>query len=359
MICACLVLAMLGLLLFSALGDRKLEALISRLRDRHSVRQWYSPIDRLWRPRPLDIRPCCAATRDMNLSKFMERSSQCEEPILVGEGVDCGCEEVIACKMVVVTAFSENHFEEAKDFLASMQTHMPLTPILVYDLGISAPKRSYLNSYCNIKVMDFDHQKYPTFVEDLDKFSWKPLIVNEVVSLEQYEVVMWCDASCRLHQSLYPLLPRLSKYPIIPGPTTPLPFVATAHDGMLQYLHIQQNRSTLASLGRSLQANAIIMWACQDIRQKFLRHWVDCALHEECISPAGAHKDGCSTFHPSQEAYVGCHRYDQTAYNAILIREYGMDFMRQVKERDKDIQKFLTIFRGISHFYQLVEQCPL
>ena len=143
------------------------------------------------------------------------------------------------------------------------------------------------------------------------------------------------------------------------APTSSPNQIQPLHDGMLQYLHIQQNRSTLASLGRSLQANTIIMWACQDIRQKFLRHWVDCALHEECISPAGASKGGCSKFHPSQEAYIGCHRYDQTAYNASLIREYGMDFMRQVKERDNDIQNFLTIFRGISHFYQLVEQCPL
>ena len=355
----CLICAILGLLLFGALGDGRLGYIISRLRNRHSVSAGDSTFTRFWARRSLDIRPCCWAMRDVKLATFLEQSDQCQERVVVTEeDVTCGCEEVIACKMVVVTAFSDNHFEEAKDFLGSMQTHMPLTNVLVYSLNLSEDKLDYLNSLCNIKVVDFEYSKYPEFVSDLNKFSWKPLIVNEVVSLGSYEVVMWCDASCRLHQPLYPILPRLIKYHLIPGPTSFLTFVSTVHDGMMKYLHIKQNRSELAKLGSSLQANAIILWACKEFRKNFLEHWVDCALHEECISPDGAQKDHCTMFHMVEGQYMGCHRYDQAAYNSILTREYGMDFMRHIKDWDSDIRNYMTIFRSVSHLYGPVTNCP-
>ena len=101
---------------------------------------------------------------------------ECQERVVVTEEhVTCGCEEVIACKMVVVTAFSDNHFEEAKDFLDSMQTH---THRSLTSWCTGEDKLDYFNSLCNIKVVDFEYSKYPEFVLDLNKFSWKLLIVE-------------------------------------------------------------------------------------------------------------------------------------------------------------------------------------
>jgi len=357
--CGVITLALVGLLVFGALGDGRLGYIISRLRNRHSVSSGDSILTRFWTRRSLDIRPCCMATRDMTLDAFLEQSNQCEERVLVEVKLACGCEEVIACKMIVITAFSDDHFEEAKDFLGSMQTHMPLTNVLVYNLNLSEDKRDYLNSLCNIEVVDFDFSKYPDFISDLNKYSWKPLIVNEVASQGTYEVVMWCDASCRLHQPLYPILPRLIKYHLIPGPTSHLTFISTVHEGMKKYLNVKQNRSELAKLGSSLQANAIILWSCEKFRKKFLDHWVDCALHEECISPEGAQTDHCTMFHMVEGQYMNCHRYDQAAYNSILTREYGMEFMKRIKDWDRDIRNYLTIFRDVSHLYGLVTNCPL
>ncbi len=355
----CLILAAVGLLLFAVVGDRRMEDFISRMRDRHEVGDENSGLSKLLRKTTTDIRPCCDATKTMSLKMFVDQSYQCEQRISVKENLYCGCQEVFACKMVVLTAFSDNHLEEAKDFIGSVQTHMPLTQILVYNLKLSRDKIDYLEQLCNVKVMEFPYEKFPPFVRNLRTFSWKPLIVNEVASSGDYEIVMWCDASCRLHQPLYPILPRLMAHHLIPGPTSHLTFISTVHDGMLSYLNIKQNRSDLAKLGRSLQANAIILWINNEIRTKFLKFWVDCALHEECISPEGARVGPCSFYHMLEGMYIDCHRYDQAAYNAILTREYGLDFMMEIKDGDSDIRNYLTIFRGVSYLYHLVNNCPL
>lgn len=336
-----LVIGIIALLFFSLLGEGRYNMIVSRLRGRHSLGR--------------DIRPCCEATKEMKLKTFVEQSNNCQSRATLDGGLNCGCEEVMACKMVVVTAISDNHFVEAMDFLASVQTHMPTIPILVYNLGLTQANKDKLNSYCEVKVREFPFKKYPPHVTDLLKFSWKPLIINEVAS--EYEVVMWCDASCRLRHPLFSLLPRLSSHPLIPGPTTVQPFITTVHDEMLKYLKLTQSRKVLASLGRSLQANAIIMWINEDLQNRFLKYWVDCALHLECISPKGAKISPCILWRQSQGVYSGCHRYDQAAYNAILTREYGMDFMREIKNRD--IRSYLFIVRQRTNLYSIVTKCPL
>ena len=45
-------------------------------------------------------------------------------------------------RLVIVTAFSENHVSEAKGMIASVQKHMPGKRIIVYDLGIKPTARS-------------------------------------------------------------------------------------------------------------------------------------------------------------------------------------------------------------------------
>lgn len=70
------------------------------------------------------------------------------------------------------------------------------------------------------------------------------------------------------------------------------------------------------------------IWMLGDVvmRDKVLNNWVDCALHEQCMAPRG------STVHcklvsiadyVAEGRYIGCHRYDQSALNLIIYREYG------------------------------------
>ena len=58
---------------------------------------------------------------------------------------------------------------------------------------------------------------------------------------------------------------------------------------------------------------------------KILEPWVDCVLHKECIAPEGAELT-CNKTNGlnAKVVYSGCHRYDQSAHNMILVREFGL-----------------------------------
>ena len=62
--------------------------------------------------------------------------------------------------LVVLTAFSDNHFEEAKDMIASMQTCLPDKKIIVYDLGLSSKSKREVRKYCNVELRSFPFKHY-------------------------------------------------------------------------------------------------------------------------------------------------------------------------------------------------------
>ena len=92
------------------------------------------------------------------------------------------------------------------------------------------------------------------------------------------------------------------------------------------YLHMKNmTREQMMKAAPQFEANSIVFWANDLVKDKFLPKWVDCALHPECIAPPGAGLPGCN-FNRPMNAYVGCHRYDQSAFDAILIRDFSKDF---------------------------------
>lgn len=71
-----------------------------------------------------------------------------------------------------------------------------------------------------------------------------------------------------------------------------------------------------------------------------MKYWVDCALHTDCIAPRGSTRGGCKKGiykNPKLlgEVYVGCHRYEQSAINMILLREFGLDATRPLLAVDE------------------------
>ena len=140
---------------------------------------------------------CCDAISDAILeqictSSFTSSESNYGPP-------ECNCVDYFYCKLVVVSSVSNNHFEEAKDMIASVQTHMPNTTLIVYSLGLKDSQVQVLRSYCNLEVRIFDFDKYPTLKysrQNLQKYGWKPLVVQEVS--DEFEVILYFDASIRL-----------------------------------------------------------------------------------------------------------------------------------------------------------------
>ena len=61
------------------------------------------------------------------------------------------------------------------------------------------------------------------------------------------------------------------------------------------------------------------------MREKLLEPWLDCALHQECIAPEGSRAKPCLFTNEYDGHYIGCHRYDQSALNILMNREFGAD----------------------------------
>ena len=131
---------------------------------------------------------------------------------------------------------------------------------------------------------------------------------------QEYEVIMYLDSSMRMRScDIKPSLAQLFKFPLF-----------DLDDGMLKYLHYPRDRKAIAHISIHLRSGGWILWVNNAIQEKLIKPWVDCALHRECIAPRGARLSPCHFTSIHDGRYVGCHRYDQSALNVILAREFGV-----------------------------------
>ena len=287
---------------------------------------------------------CCDAIRGVNLEQVCSYDGKAPKPTKYTPP-ECSCMDYFYCKLVVVSSISSNHLNEATEMIVSVQKHMPNTKLIMYSLGLTNGEMALLRSYCNVEVRVFDFDKYPNISyakNHLRTFVWKPIVVKEVS--EQYEVVMYFDSSIRLNG---PITDKILKYlqsspGFISGPwwgnkclNSNMPIVSFTHDETLKYLFPKKSNNITAlrkelSVWGHLQAGCWIMWINSEMKRKLLDNWVDCALHEQCMAPKKADIDGCLiltkiifTGYAADGTYTGCHRYDQSALNIILYREFG------------------------------------
>ena len=258
-------------------------------------------------------------------------------------------------RLVCVTAFSDNHFHEAIDMIAGLQTCLPGKKIVVYDLGLNSAHREEVSGYCNVELRSFPFNDYQSLrhVKNLFTYAWKP-IITKLLSLE-YDVILYGDASlrmksCNISKALAHLLnfPYLSVHPI-----RMFYAIEFAHDGMIKYLHYPKARKDIAKVG-TLEGGFLV-WANSVMQEKFIDPWLDCALHEECISPKGAKRLSCPPppFTKNHDGhYVGCHRYDQSAAILILTREFGLDAVDRAANREVT-NMLWNVIRGPTHKYQI------
>lgn len=276
----------------------------------------------------------CASTGVFKLAEVAEKATMQR----------CTCINFFYCKLVVVTAFSSSHYEEAQDMIASVQHFLPNTKLIVYDLGMTVEQRKNVSNDCNVELRQLDYTKYPPHVKLLGNYAWKPVIAGEVA--EQYEVFMWGDASVRVVGSLVKhVLPLLQNFPFVAGSAFSGPIIPLIHDGMIHYLNFTLSRMQMRHFGH-IEANCWVIWINTMMRNRFLGVWVDCALHKECISPPGSKGGNCRKERHQmidqirRGEYIGCHRYDQAAMDLILVREFGLQVWNSVVH---DVRR--TIFR--------------
>ncbi|XP_041461239.1 uncharacterized protein LOC121412502 [Lytechinus variegatus] len=188
-------------------------------------------------------------------------------------------------RLKVVTAISENHFEEVKPWIGSIQKFMPGQEIILYNLGLNKTSLEKANTFCDVQI-----------------------------TLREFGAIFWGDASIRVKGSLRKLLP-----------------VSMKHHGFMSHMHAfdpqkqeeikHQYFFTLPQLYQNLgvnrteyynsggmaphaSANRQLYVNSSYIQNAIVQPMLKCALEFRCISPVGAKK--------------GNHRFDASIL-AILI----------------------------------------
>ena len=289
-------------------------------------------------PRP--VQACCREAVEHSLE------------LLCSTKRGCNCTAYMMCKLVMVTPISSNHFEESKDYIGTVHKHLPNTRIIVYDVGLKEQEVRTLKSYCNIEVKTFDFNKYPNYTRDLKKYAFKGFIMEEMS--KNHELFFFSDTSGRLLSPLDSILPFLQDFPFLPLTSAYYPMVKSTHDGMLSYLKINMSRPDLLKY-MGLQSGLYIMWTTELMKEHLIKPWVDCSRHIECLSPEGAYVNHCDIRDLYSGKFVtsfsGCHRYDQSAINMILIREFGLSIFKKFSTIIQRSKKVVTVERKSSKKY--------
>ena len=225
----------------------------------------------------------------------------------------------------IVSAISSNHFGQAKDMIASAQRFLPTTRIVVYDLGLKENERKELESFCNVEVRNFVFDHYPPHFRNLFKYAWKPTLIRTVA--QEAEYICWADASVRFVKNFESALTKLDKFPV-KGHKHDFKIVWLTHDISLWYLNMTREKMQDV---QGVEAG-LLLFKTNSLVMNLLDQWCECAAHELCIAPPTTSVHGCNfkKAKPQSLEYIGCHRFDQSVLNIIIVRDYGKEVYRNI-----------------------------
>uniref|UniRef100_A0A0N4ZI15 C2H2-type domain-containing protein n=1 Tax=Parastrongyloides trichosuri TaxID=131310 RepID=A0A0N4ZI15_PARTI len=314
----------------------------------------------------------------------------------------------------VVTAFSNNHKDEAGRLLKSFRDHFPGQKIIVYDLGLSYDAVKKLKKMCYVEYRKFDFKKYPKHVSIIKTYAFKILIAAEV--LRDYGSVFWADASVRFKKTnlnyVYDLLncyvgkdhdhrvkeqkligngvrrnsyknifrhekckgcywhfrykgfdknvynfnvKHCHKSPIMFHVPTFHGILPTLHNDVYKYFPTEKERYGNHSISREYDAAFSLMVKTEDAVNDVLKWAVLCALDKHCIQPVawfrcGGHFRRDNIF---SKKHI-CYRFDQSILSVLLHNANNYDLRNYVSE----IHDFASIERTeMLHWKHLKNTC--
>ena len=148
--------------------------------------------------------------------------------------------------------------------------------------------------------------------------------------LREYNGVLWLDTDALLHDSnLAPMFQALQET----DGALCLRFsdhstFAVTHPGMYEYLPTDLT----AARGKQWGANAMFLYRTQSIFLNVIQWWVLCALEISCMAVNHNSTRFCSFGeNPDQfNTYAGCHRFDQSALNILLLNHFDLNVWKYV-----------------------------
>jgi len=201
-----------------------------------------------------------------------------------------------------VTGCSSNHFAVALLLVTSIWRFHPDTPIIFYDLGLSAKEAATIQR-TPLTFRRFNYSAFPDYFNvsvRAGEYAWKPVIIHEV--LQEFSVVLWVDAGNRLHSSADPVFEYIAKNGFYSFRSAG-DIKRWTHPATVAYLHGEEqlNRRNCGATFVGFRRDALL---------PLVTRWKECALVKACIAPKGSNRRN--------------HRQDQAALS-ILVWQDGRE----------------------------------
>ena len=271
---------------------------------------------------------CCEYGRDKSLEELCGQVNETTLGNKAPLGDLCTCIDFMACKMVIMTGISSNHYSEAQDGIASAQIFHPNTTIIVLNLGLKDEEVRQLNSLRNVKVVRYPFEKYPPHVKTLMNFAWKVLAIYN--ALHEYEIVFWMDASLRIRAPLTDkLLHDLQVFPFRAEMLKYFYDAAYTYDSTYKRFGVTRREMSRKS---QVQGGFHLSRNCSFLHQYLYNDFVQCVLDKDCIHPPKSTVI-CPknvAFPPDKGPYpeeipnAGCFRYDQSILTVLVYRNFNI-----------------------------------
>lgn len=216
--------------------------------------------------------------------------------------------------VTVVSLLRPGNEQNIYGFVKNVSHFLPNNSIVVYSVGLNDDALQAVRSICNsskCNVVQFDLSSFPAHAEDDRLHVYRPLVIQ--TALNTLENVLYMDSNVRLNSSDVSkyLLPKSG---ILTWPTRHA-ISSLTHPKMYEYFHTSRDSFLFLPL---IRASRLIIRNTNEIREKVMLPWVQCALTRDCICPIGAQSAGCRFNKKPQYRYSGCHAYDTAALNIVL-----------------------------------------
>uniref|UniRef100_A0A915BXH3 Hint domain-containing protein n=1 Tax=Parascaris univalens TaxID=6257 RepID=A0A915BXH3_PARUN len=286
---------------------------------------------------------------------------------------------------VMVTAFSQDHWDEARRLISTIRRFWPEQLIIAYDLGVDEATARIVREQSNIQYREFKFHDYPSYMQRLLDFRWKPIVIAE--TLNEFGAIWYMDSSivmrkgdlqhvydllrCKRNRTINQLLAstalrdkreaitanesdwdqmqwlenirecRKSTY-LLHGYTGHGIFAVTHSN---TYIYIPTNFNEIKKpKAKMYEAGIAFAVRTAETMENIVKWYVLCALEEGCMGGNYSHSCHFSESGDRFGKYADCHRFDQSVVNLLLANTYYYDPHYYVSE----IVDFFQVVRGVS-----------
>ncbi|XP_063708149.1 uncharacterized protein LOC134836838 [Culicoides brevitarsis] len=232
----------------------------------------------------------------------------------------------------IVTYVRAGQLDTAVLFVQSVQMRLPNVTMLIYDLGLSEDDQRTLttsplcnNSKCT--VIPFDLSAFPDFVADERMHAFRPLIIKNALS--HAKLILFTENENRVRSNVttrdLTLLTRKTENSTLGvlGWTTNKQAVSSrTHQKMFEYFDMNPESFYFIPM---VSMSAVFFVRTPFVIQRIMLPWIKCVLTQECVCPIGAQSGGCKYNKKPLYRYMGCHSYDESAFNIVLGKTSKLD----------------------------------